>query len=106
MLRHLLAHPLTRDLDIDSPETTHIRKRIVHEKTFLRRIYEEWYGAILDRVPTGPGCILEIGTGAGFFSEHLPEVITSEMFAVPGVQLVLDSCHLPIASGTLRAIVM
>jgi SAM-dependent methyltransferase len=101
-----LVHPLARDLDIDSPSTTYLRRRILHDKAFLRRIYEEWYGAILSALPPGAGKVLEIGTGAGFLSEHLPDLITSEIFAIPGLDLVLDSCRLPFASESLRAIVM
>ena len=101
-----LTHPLTQGLDIDAPETTHVRRRILREKVFLRRIYEEWYRSILTELPEGPGRILEIGTGAGFLSEYIPDLITSEIFPVPGVQLALDSRYLPVATAKLRAIVM
>ena len=104
-LNHFV-HPLARGLDIDSPSTTHLRRRILREKGFLRKIYEEWYRLILAELPPGPGRILEIGTGAGFLSEHLPELITSEIFLLPGLDLVLNSCSLPLASGSLRGIVM
>src|SRR5579864_1052129 len=65
----ILIHPLARGLDIDSPVTTHIRRRILRAKPFLRRIYEEWYEAILSSLPAIAGPVLEIGTGAGFLSE-------------------------------------
>src|SRR5258708_1382081 len=101
-----LVHPLARDLDIDSPSTTHVRKRILREKSFLRKIYQEWYGMICSALPAGAEPVLEIGTGAGFLAEYVPDLITSEIFSVPGVNLVLDSCHLPFPAGSLRAIVM
>ena len=40
MLKHWLEHPLTRGLDLDDPRTTHLRRRVLDEKRFLRRIYE------------------------------------------------------------------
>jgi len=101
-----LTQPLARDCDINSPSTTQLRRRILLENPFLRRIYEEWYGAILETLPAGPGRILEIGTGAGFLSQRLPGLITSEIFQIPGLDLVLDSCRLPFAAQSLRAIVM
>ena len=36
-----LAHPITRGLDVDDPRTTELRLRILQDKPFLRRIYDE-----------------------------------------------------------------
>jgi SAM-dependent methyltransferase len=105
-LRSLLAHPTTRGLDIDSPATTALRREIVREKGFLRRLYEEWYGCIREALPAAPGTVVELGSGAGFMAEHIDGLVTSEVFATPGAQLVLDGARLPFASDSLRAIVM
>lgn len=99
-------HPLSRGLDIDSPGTTDIRREIIRQKPFLRKIYAEWYQQILDVVPKGSGRILEVGTGAGFLSEYVPDLITSEIFPLSHVNLALDCCQLPFSSNALRAIVM
>jgi SAM-dependent methyltransferase len=106
MLRSILAHPLTRGRSIDDPGTTVLRRSIITSKPFLRAIYEDWYGAILERLPNGEGAVLELGSGAGFFQQFVPDVITSEVFECPGVQLVADARHLPFSPGDLRAIVM
>jgi SAM-dependent methyltransferase len=39
-------------------------------------------------------------------SERVAGVITSEVFACPGIRVVSDGCRLPFAAGSLRAIVM
>jgi SAM-dependent methyltransferase len=106
MLRSLLAHPLTRGLDVDSPTTTHVRRRIVREKGFLRRIYEEWYGLVRAELPNVPGPVLELGSGAGFMDEFIDGLITSEIFATPGASMVLDGTKLPFGASSLRAIAM
>jgi hypothetical protein len=106
LLRGLLAHPLTRGLDIDDPSTTALRRQVIREKLFLRRIYQEWYGAIAAAVPAGAGAVLELGSGAGFLREVIPDVITSEVFPCPDVDAILDAQRLPFADGSLRAIVM
>jgi SAM-dependent methyltransferase len=106
MLRSILAHPLTRGRSIDDPVTTELRRSIVASKPFLRAIYEDWYRAILERLPIDQGSVLELGSGAGFFQQFVPDVITSEVFECSGVQLVADARSLPFASGDLRAIVM
>jgi SAM-dependent methyltransferase len=106
MIRSLLAHPVTRGRSIDDPVTTELRRSIIAAKPFLRSIYEDWYGAILERIPRGDGSVLELGSGAGFFDEYLPGVITSEVFVCPTVQLVANAQNLPFPAGALRAIVM
>jgi SAM-dependent methyltransferase len=105
-LRDLLAHPLTRGLDIDAPATTEVRRRIVREKAFLRRLYEEWYRLVRSELPPVGGPVLELGSGAGFMDEFVEGLITSEIFRTPGASMVLDGTRLPFASASLRAIAM
>lgn len=106
MIRFLLAHPLTRGLDIDDPHTTEIRRQIIREKSFLRRIYHEWYTAIASELSTRKGPVLELGSGPGFLKDFVPNLITSEVFHFRGIDLVLNGTELPFADGALQAIVM
>ncbi|MBU0877951.1 MAG: class I SAM-dependent methyltransferase [Alphaproteobacteria bacterium] len=96
---------MTRGLSIDDPRTTELRRQIIVEKPFLKRIYKEWYGRILDALPRRDK-VLELGSGAGFFKEVLPNAITSEVFPVDGVDIVADACGLQFSDGELDAIVM
>jgi len=106
MLRRLLAHPLTRGLSIDSPETTELRRQIIRGNGFLREIYREWCEAICRHLPDVPGRVLELGSGAGILADYLPDAITTEVFPCSGIQMVADGRSLPLASGSLRAIVL
>jgi SAM-dependent methyltransferase len=106
MLTRFLSHQLTRGLDLDAPETTGLRRRIIQEKGFLRRIYEEWYEDLAAAVPLGEGEVLELGSGAGFLRDYIPGLITSDVFELPGVSLVADAHDLPFGDGALRAVVM
>lgn len=106
MLKTWLTHPLTRGLDIDDPHTTHLRRRIIAEKPFLRRTYQEWYESLAATLPTGPGAVLELGSGAGFLRSYIPDLIASELFHCPDINAVLDGHALPFAAGSLRAIIM
>ena len=109
LLRGVLAHPLTRGHDLDHPGTTALRRQIVRGKPFLRRIYQEWYAELAASIPPAadvPGRVLELGSGAGFFSEIVPETITSDIMLTPGARVVLDGLRLPFDDAALRAIVM
>jgi SAM-dependent methyltransferase len=100
-----LEHPLTRGLSVDDPQTTALRRNIIQEKAFLRAIYSEWYSRLATALPQ-KGEVLELGSGAGFFSDFRPDVITSEIFPTPNIQLVADACRLPFSDDALAAIVM
>src|SRR6266851_7114178 len=105
-LKQWLAHPLTRGWDIDDPHTTQLRRSIIRDKGFLRQIYQEWYHTIAASLPVGEGAVLELGSGAGFLGDFVPDLITSETFTCADVRLVLDGRALPFAQASLRGIVM
>jgi len=102
----IFMHPLTRNLDIDNPETTLFRKQLIQEKALLKKIYGEWYSWISSHVPAGDGRVLELGSGAGFFEEFIPGLITSDVFPCLDIRVVMDGCCMPFADGSLKAIVM
>ncbi len=105
-IKQLLTYPSARGLDIDHPGTTVRRLRIIREKMFLRRIYEEWYRFVTLALPQGSGAILELGSGAGFLGEVVPTAIKSDILHIPDISAVLDAHHLPFRTSSLRAIVM
>ncbi|MBF8267059.1 MAG: Methyltransferase type 11 [Dehalococcoidia bacterium] len=107
MLKSLLAHPLTRGLAVDDPETTALRWRIIREKTFLKRVYQEWYASVAAALPDVPeGPVLELGAGGGFLKEFVPDLIASEVFHVPHVDVIMDGQCMPFLTATLKGIVM
>lgn len=105
-LKSVLAHPLTRGLDIDDPATTDKRRRIIQQKKFLHKLYDEWYAIIQQALPSVPGPVVELGSGAGFLRERIPDLIRSEVFPNANLDIVLDGRKLPFADASLAAIVM
>jgi len=94
-------------LDIDAPETTAIRWRIIQEKPFLKQIYQEWYASLAAALPDVPdGPVLELGTGGGFLKGFVPDLITSEAFHVPNIDVVVDGQCLPFPTATLGGILV
>ncbi|MFI5142665.1 MAG: class I SAM-dependent methyltransferase [Thermoanaerobaculales bacterium] len=101
-----LTHPLTRGLSLDDPTTTRLRRQILAEKMFLRRIYQEWYEQIEALLPPGDASVLELGAGASFLNEYMAGTLTSDIIWLPGLDLVADASELPFAPGSLRGIAM
>ena len=106
MLKTWLSHPLTRGIPLDDERLTPLRRQIILSKPFLKRIYEDWYGQIVVSIPSGREPVLELGSGAGFLQERLPDVLTSEILFGAKVDVMLDATALPLAAAALRAIVM
>jgi len=105
LLRNLLAHPLTRGMSVDDPATTRLRREIIRSKPFLAAIYREWYELLLKALPD-EGLVLEVGSGAGFFGEMSSRIITSEVFELPGIDVLLDGTSLPFEQAELSGIAM
>ena len=106
MIGRLLAHPLSRGTDLDDPRSTVIRRRILSEKKFLREIYKEWYAFITESLGGVSDSVLELGSGAGFLREFLPDLITSDLLQLPDLSLALDACYIPFRDDSLSSIVM
>ncbi|MFH1117191.1 MAG: methyltransferase domain-containing protein [Pseudomonadota bacterium] len=106
LLKELLVHPLAKGLDPDDPHTTLIRQRIIMKKEFLRRLYQEWHRDLTADLPSVDGPVLEIGSGAGFLQDSLPDLITSDVFFLPHLSVVLDAGAMPFGTAVLRAVLM
>jgi SAM-dependent methyltransferase len=107
ILRLCLRHPLSRGLDIDTPEATLCVGEIIRNKPFLRRFYEDCYQYIGNNIPPSEdGIVLEIGSGAGFLKEFIPGLVTTDILKLSIVDIILDAQHLPLKPNSLRAIAM
>jgi SAM-dependent methyltransferase len=90
---------------LDDPETTLKRSALIGSKRFLRAFYTECYeyfAASSRGVP--PGIKLELGSGAGFIKEVMPEVITSDFLPLPTVDSVCSGLNLPFEARSLAAV--
>ncbi|MGH2883764.1 MAG: class I SAM-dependent methyltransferase, partial [Solirubrobacteraceae bacterium] len=102
-----LEYPTTASLSVDSPETTIQRWQIIRDKAPLRQIYDEWYLTIASSLPGGDEPVLELGSGAGFMSTYVPNLITTDILELPGLGRVMDACApWPFPDDSLRAVAM
>jgi SAM-dependent methyltransferase len=107
-LRTLLAHRLTRNLDLDSHEATEVHARLIREKPFLRRLYEHYYGhydAAVARAARG-GLVVEIGSGGGFYREIRSGVRSLDLRSGADVDVVGSALALPFTNGSVSAILL
>jgi SAM-dependent methyltransferase len=103
----LLEYRGAASLSLDSPETTVRRWEVIRGKRPLREIYDEWYAAVAGSIPAGERPVLELGSGAGFMSSYVENLVTSDILELPGVDRVIDACaRLPFDDGGLRGIAM
>ena len=106
-LKNFLTLPMARGVDLDRPEALSLHRRILQEKKFLRRLYEECYGIFLreSKWSAHPQAkYLELGTGGGFLKETMRSVITSDVCAAPFIDRVVDAGHLPFEANELQGI--
>jgi len=106
MFKNILTNPRIHNLDIDSPQRAEITKSIIQNKTFLKKIYLEWYHEINALIPAMEGPILEIGTGGGFLKEIIPQIITSEVSYSSNLDLVLNGINLPFKNNSIKCIIL
>ena len=107
MFKSLLANPLTRGLDMDSPEMTTLRGQIIKENPFLNQIYLEWYSCLVKTLQNIPeGSILEIGSAGGFLNEFHNNIITTDVIFTKYIDVILDGHQLPFQSASLSGVLM
>jgi SAM-dependent methyltransferase len=99
-----MSHPEVQCLD-DPGRYAEIRRTLFGKKSlvsFYKEIYAE-YADCLRRCPEH-GVALEIGSGAGFAKDEIPEMVTSDILLYDGVERVIDGTVLPYENQSLRMI--
>lgn len=67
----------------------------------------DWYSVFIAKArQVKTGKYLEIGSGGGFLKEVFPEVITSDILPLPGVEQVFSAEKMPFAANELGCIMM
>lgn len=93
--------------ELNSVDTQLRHRKQIQTKLFLRRFYNEIYDTFVEashNLRHVKGQMLELGSGAGFLKDRLPEVITSDVMPFPDVDRVIFADKLPFDDSGLRAI--
>jgi len=79
----------------------------IRNKPFLTRLYADFYEEIRLAMPVGvQGPVVELGAGAGFFRNHLPQLITGDVLPSRFIDVCFDARNLPFKTDSLKGIVM
>jgi SAM-dependent methyltransferase len=92
---------------LDDPETSVQHGQIILSKLFLKKVYLEWYRNFVNIAKENPsGKYLEIGSGGGFLKDLIPNVITSDIMPIPGVDMTFSAEEMPFKNNELDGIFM
>ncbi len=93
---------------LDSPDRHQEISSKILGKPSLKAFYSEIYARYADCLTRCPadGAVLELGSGAGFAKQFIPELLTSDTIPYPGLDLVADGTCMPFADNSLRMICM
>jgi SAM-dependent methyltransferase len=91
----------------DSADTLLSQKETIKQKRGLKKIYDYFYLLLCKESTELPsGLKLELGSGGGYLKDVIPDVITSDILPVPGVDRTICAENLPFSPGELSAIYM
>lgn len=102
-----LKEPSLQGLRVGSREFFARQKAIILERPLLKRCYDDWYGRMLADVSSvsGPGALVELGSGGSYLKDLEPALITSDVVAGVADQ-VIDARRLPFPDASLRALLL
>ncbi len=107
-LRAWLTEPRLGTLHPDSAQFSLAHRNVLLSKSMLRDLFEHFYRRCMEAdvgyFGACPGARVELGSGAGFFRDIYPQVITSDVKLLPFVDLVFRAEHMPFQDATVRAV--
>lgn len=102
-----LKLPETRDIkDLDAVSTTKLHGEIIQKKRFLKKLYIDFYKQFLSAPREPGGLLVELGSGGGFLKELIPNVITSDILHIEGIDLCFSALSMPFSNNSVCAFFM
>lgn len=102
-----LKLPETHNIeDLNAISTTVLHRQIIQKKGFLKKLYIDFYKQFLRQGKQFDGLAIELGSGGGFLKEVIPDVITSDILPVEGLDLCLSALSMPFPDKTVSAFFM
>lgn len=100
----------TSDLteSIDSPSRIEDLKKLLNHKYGLRQFYLEAYHRFAECLEKChiEGKVVELGSGAGFVKQIIPNMITSDIISYPGLDMIIDGVKMPFRDAEVKFFAM
>jgi SAM-dependent methyltransferase len=109
MLGFLKLHPPQIDTkELDDPSTTIWHGKLILRKRFMRKFYEAGYNLFRRQFLPNPQdkVLVEIGAGAGFIKQVIPNVITTDVMPLPELDQVFSATEMPFANNSVDGFFM
>jgi SAM-dependent methyltransferase len=106
-LRRWLHEPRVRDIDVDDNALLSLHGAILRGKPMLRSAFETFYrdmARLCDRHFRVDGLEVELGSGAGFFKEVRPRLITSDIRDAAHLDMRLDAQAMSLDDASTRCV--
>ncbi len=97
--------PYKFNYNLDHPLRSIEHKNILFKKRVLREIYTGWYKVFKNFVVENENYV-ELGSGGGFIKEIIPNIITSDLNEIPGIDLFFSAEKMPFENNSLSGIFM
>lgn len=93
--------------DLDDPATTLLHAEVVQKKSFLRKLYIDFYKQFR-KVMFEPEkkVLVELGSGGGFIKEVIGNCVTSDILELPNVDKVFSAVNMPFEKASVDAFFM
>ncbi len=107
LIKRLWVEPLSRGLNLDDENSIVVHHEIIKTKPLLRAAYLRWYREIVmayRKIESMSGDVVEIGSGAGFLDQLIPELIKTDVVPNPFASKIINAMNLDFRDGQLKAI--
>lgn len=92
-------------IDLDSKDALLIHKKNIQNKKWLNLVYKDFYFALM-KLAEKRGTLVELGSGGGFIKEIIPNIITSDIIAGPGIDLVFSAERIPFKNKSISTFIL
>jgi len=106
-LRNVLYDPRARGVNVDEDQLLTIHRQILLEKPLMRHVFEDFYVEMMKRCDRNfdvEGLEVELGSGAGFFKDMRPNLVSSDVRHGGHIDRVLDAQNLALPDASVRSL--